>query len=138
MSSVKKMLLMILGVIIFIIFVGLITQSNRGQSNFLTNIFKQQNSLVGLTMKKMAVGSHQLDVAIADTQAKQQKWLGGVTSLSDNQGMLFDFSKQNIRPTFWMKDMKIPIDIIWIKAGKIIQIDKAAQPPALNIPDTSL
>jgi uncharacterized membrane protein (UPF0127 family) len=37
-----------------------------------------------------------------------------------------------------MKDMLIPIDIIWIRNGKILQINKDIQPPAENIPDSKL
>jgi uncharacterized membrane protein (UPF0127 family) len=137
-TPVKKMLLMIFGVILFVVVVGLITRANRGETTVFSSLFNRQGNLVGQTMKKMVIGTHQLDVAIADTDAKKQKGLGGVISLTDSQGMLFDFSKENMRPTFWMKDMKIAIDIIWIKAGRIVQIDKSVQPPAPGTTDVSL
>jgi uncharacterized membrane protein (UPF0127 family) len=37
--------------------------------------------------------------------------------------MLFYFDDLS-RPTFWMKDMKFPIDIVWMKDWTVIQIDQ--------------
>jgi hypothetical protein len=47
--------------------------------------------------------------------------LGGRESLEKYDGMIFIFSvtKQHV---FVMRDMKFPIDIIWIKGGAIIDI----------------
>ena len=52
--------------------------------------------------------------------------------------MLFVINNNKVTPTFWMKDMRIAIDIIWIKNSKIIQIDKNVDPPAPNTPDNKL
>ena len=41
--------------------------------------------------------------------------------------MIFVFIK-NSKPTFWMKDTKIPLDIIWINDNKIVGIEKNVQP----------
>jgi uncharacterized membrane protein (UPF0127 family) len=40
-------------------------------------------------------------------------------SLSDNQGMLFVFEREDSY-SFWMKNMLIPLDIIWIDKDKRI------------------
>jgi uncharacterized membrane protein (UPF0127 family) len=37
-----------------------------------------------------------------------------------------------------MKDMRFAIDIIWIDDEKIVQIDKAIQPPEEGTPDEEL
>jgi uncharacterized membrane protein (UPF0127 family) len=37
--------------------------------------------------------------------------------------MLFEFS-QSGRYSFWMNDMRFPLDIIWIANGKIAHIEK--------------
>jgi uncharacterized membrane protein (UPF0127 family) len=43
------------------------------------------------------------------------------------QGMLFDAPSNN--PGIWMKDMLMPIDIVWLdEDGKILGIERAAQP----------
>lgn len=52
-------------------------------------------------------------VDVADTDLKRARGLSGRSGLAENEGMLFIFEHQR-RPSFWMKDMHFPIDIIWI------------------------
>jgi uncharacterized membrane protein (UPF0127 family) len=62
--------------------------------------------------------------------------LGGRESLTDDRGMLFVFPEPGLH-TFWMKDMLMSIDIIWISAeGQVIDI-QAAQPEP-GVPDPQL
>ncbi|RJR30380.1 DUF192 domain-containing protein [Candidatus Microgenomates bacterium] len=74
------------------------------------------------------IGEWEVDAILSQTQAEMSRGLGGVESLGENEGMLFDFTASNPPTAFWMKDMIIPIDIIWIKDGIIIQIDANAVP----------
>lgn len=67
-------------------------------------------------------GKAQVVVEIADTENERSQGLTIKDSLTENQGMLFVFESQNIKPTFWMKDMKFPIDIIWIDDGEVSEI----------------
>jgi uncharacterized membrane protein (UPF0127 family) len=67
-------------------------------------------------------------VDLAITSDQQEKGLSIKNSLNDSQGMLFPFDKPGDY-AFWMKDMKFPIDIIWISPGyKIVHIEKNLQP----------
>jgi uncharacterized membrane protein (UPF0127 family) len=62
--------------------------------------------------------------------------LGGRESLSDDRGMLFVFPEPG-RHAFWMKDMLIPIDIIWISGeGRVVDIQTAQPEP--GVPDPQL
>jgi hypothetical protein len=62
--------------------------------------------------------------------------LGGRESLPDDRGMLFVFPEPG-RHTFWMKDMLIPIDIIWISAdGRVVDVQTARPEP--GVPDPQL
>jgi len=62
--------------------------------------------------------------------------LGGRESLPDDRGMLFVFPEPGLL-SFWMKDMLIPIDIIWISAeGRVVDIQTAQPEP--GIPDPQL
>ena len=73
----------------------------------------------------LTVGSKQIFVEIMDTPQKQAQGLSGREKLESDQGMLFDFSKNNpegVIPNFWMKEMKFNLDIIWIWDKKIIGI----------------
>ena len=61
------------------------------------------------------------------SQKEKEKGLSGRDDLGENQGMLFVYDKPGFYE-FWMKNMKYPIDIIWIdSAGQIIDM-------AQNIP----
>jgi hypothetical protein len=78
-----------------------------------------------------------INVEIADTPQKRSKGLAGREHLSDGEGMLFPFTDPNHTAIFWMKGMLIPIDMIWIKNGTIIQIDRNV-PPEPDMSDFQL
>lgn len=61
----------------------------------------------------MTINNHQFNVEIAYTEAAKIKGLGGRPCIQADQGMLFDFGKDG-HYFIWMKDMKFPIDVIWI------------------------
>jgi uncharacterized protein len=66
-------------------------------------------------------------VELADTQEKRVKGLSGRESLSSGHGMLFVFNKAGYH-SFWMKDMNFPLDFIWIRENKIVEITKDVLP----------
>ena len=72
-----------------------------------------------------------LKVELAKTPLAWKKGLSGRENLKENKGMLFIFS-ENKRHAIWMKDMKFPIDIIWVKAGQVVDIMPDAPPAALD------
>jgi uncharacterized membrane protein (UPF0127 family) len=88
--------------------------------------------------KTVLIGNTEVLVNVADNEIKRRKGLGGVANLPQNQGLLFTFDSQDIRPPFWMKEMAIAIDIIWINDGKVSQIDKNIPAPSANTPDSAL
>lgn len=75
----------------------------------------------------VAIGSHKFEVSIADSQKEREVGLSETQSLSENQGMVFLFEKPDYY-YFWMKNMKLPIDIIYINNDKIVTIKDNAQP----------
>lgn len=78
-----------------------------------------------------------INVELADTTDKRRKGLGGRESLASDSGMLFIFEKEGVQ-TFWMKELKFPLDFIWIRSNKIVDITKNALPPALGVEDSEL
>jgi len=58
-------------------------------------------------------------VEVADTPEKRTQGLSGRESVPDDYGMLFIFD-ENAKHGFWMKDMRAPIDIIWIAENSVI------------------
>jgi uncharacterized membrane protein (UPF0127 family) len=75
-----------------------------------------------------------VNVVIADTGSLRKRGLSGVTEMDENAGMFFVFNTLQVEPEFWMKDMLIPIDIIWVSGNDVVKIDHNVQPPP---PDTS-
>lgn len=70
-----------------------------------------------------------IPVTIADTDDERVKGLSGTNSLQEGQGMLFVFDRPDYYG-FWMKDMKFPIDIIFMRDGKVVTIHENVKPPS--------
>jgi len=87
-------------------------------------------SQIGLLGKKavLQLGAAKIQLDVADTETKREIGLSGRGSISETQGMLFIFDSPTV-PSFWMKGMKFPIDIIFIKDKKIVTIYKNAPAP---------
>lgn len=74
------------------------------------------------------LGDGVFTVKVATTSAELSRGLSGAQGLAPNEGMLFVFRRE-AKWSIWMKDMKIPIDIIWLDKGKkVVYIVKNAQP----------
>jgi uncharacterized membrane protein (UPF0127 family) len=78
-----------------------------------------------------------INVRIATTDAEHQHGLSGVQNLPSDEGMLFVFATKT-QPPFWMKDMLIPLDFIWVRDGKVSQLTKNVQAPVFGTPDYKL
>lgn len=76
---------------------------------------------IQLPTKKIKLGGSSLEVEVAVTDEATAKGLSGREKLDEGKGMLFDFTNSELKqPGFWMKDMLISIDIIWIGTdGKV-------------------
>ena len=85
----------------------------------------------GLTLhptQTLSIGSVDLHIAIADTEAEREQGLSGITSLAEGQGMLFVFPKDGIY-SFWMKGMLFSIDMLWISSdGHVVHVVPSASP----------
>ena len=86
--------------------------------------------------QKITINNTVIYVELAIAPEEKQRGLSG-SKLQENQGMLFVFDNKTI-PSFWMKDMLIPLDIIWIEDTKIVQIDENVPAPNSGEPDTNL
>ena len=111
------MYLSILGVILFIAVI------------LIAGMFQMKDSVKNLPMRKMEVrvGNVKIFADIADNAILRTRGLSGRGLLPENSGMLFLFYKED-KYSFWMKEMNFPIDIIWIKNGEVLSIEKNAEP----------
>jgi len=79
-----------------------------------------------------------LRLEIADTDATRVQGLSGRDSLDSDAGMLFVFDAPSIYP-FWMKEMKFPLDMIWIDGGKVVDVATLRPPvPGELIPPSHI
>lgn len=87
----------------------------------------------------MTLNNNKINVEIAATDAAKIKGLGGRPCIPADQGMLFDFGRDG-RYAIWMKDMKFPIDVIWItNSHRIAAMEVDFRPQTYNYqqPDKS-
>lgn len=84
------------------------------------------------TMAQATLRGRDFKIEVADTFAKRELGLGKRDSLPADQGMYFPFDTAQ-HWVFWMKDMRFPIDIIWIRDGKVIDIAHSV-PVAKTVP----
>ncbi len=91
--------------IVFVVCVG-------GMLFGLYAFFGRPNS--GFRSARVSVGGAVFKAEIADTALARTRGLSGRDSLPADGGMLFIFPSPGANG-FWMRDMKFPIDIIWIR-----------------------
>lgn len=93
----------------------------------------------GSAAKSLQIKGHTVRVTVADTPETRAQGLGGREGLAPDEGMLFVFDEDGYH-TFWMKDMRFSIDIVWLSAlGSVVDIEEHVSPesyPATVSPDT--
>lgn len=99
-----KTVLIILGILFF---VGL-------------GLWAWQSSAKSPTAK---INNRTFKLFVAKTDKDKQVGLSKYKSIKEEQGMIFSFGKDDYY-RFWMKEMKFPIDLIYINDGKIVTIYK--------------
>jgi len=124
---IKKVLISLLAVIVFIVALGVFIQKTSFNSAL-------NNQEIPIT-PSVTINDKVISVEVVKEPKDREKGLSGRESLGEYKGMLFVFDSSEKPPSFWMKDMLISLDIIWIRDGKIVRIDKAVPAPA---PDTKL
>lgn len=74
------------------------------------------------------IGSGIYHLAVADDDAERVQGLSGVTELAVDRGLLMKFDEDGQWP-IWMKDMNIPLDILWLTSDKkVVYVVKNAGP----------
>lgn len=82
----------------------------------------------GLTQTSVKIGDKIFQVEIARTADEQAQGLSGRERLDTDRGLLFPFVPPQ-QPSFWMREMRFSIDIVWIADGLIADIS-----PDLPVP----
>src|SRR4051794_29257780 len=85
----------------------------------------------GLPTTKMKIGGKEFDVEIANTAGARNTGLMRRDSMPSDHGMIFVFSEPDTH-SFWMKNTRIPLDIVFIDAGGTIRSIQQMQPYSLK------
>ena len=109
--------------IAFIVTVGLAVSATA------TEITRPQPKLpTAALVIDTAKGPTQFAVEMAVTWPQQEQGLMFRKTLAPNEGMLFDFGKEQ-ETAFWMKNTLIPLDMLFIKAnGTVARVAANAKP----------
>lgn len=79
--------------------------------------------------KNLSIGDVRFNVAIADDPLSQAKGLSGQKSMCENCGMLFVYETSRVQ-NFWMKGMEFPLDFVFIREGKVVEVVENVSPPS--------
>lgn len=129
----KKFLFQAAALVIVIIAATYVAFGKNSSLNL--NLFNNSGQSGSQTTLK--VGAIVVNVELADTEAKRSKGLGGRNSLPQNSGMLFTFDHPD-QYKFWMKDMKFPLDFIWINGDSVVDILPNIPNPPATVDTSSL
>ncbi|MDP2703999.1 MAG: DUF192 domain-containing protein [bacterium] len=106
---------------------------------------------------EVRVGGSVILAEVADSAEERARGLSGRNRLEKGRGMIFLFdpsasrsdseessdskSSGQAQPAvqgFWMKDMRFPIDIIWIRDGIVIGFEESVPAPAISVSESEL
>jgi len=79
----------------------------------------------------LQIGSGTFQATVASDDAARKKGLSGIESMKPDDALIMVFQTDDLHG-IWMKDMKIPIDIIWLDADKRVVDVKREAPPELS------
>lgn len=108
--------------------------------------FRARIGLVGLTLllaMALSAGEKYIKVFLPDgtpitaelalTGPERQRGLMFRDRIDEDQGMLFVFEAEEVN-SFWMLNMKFPIDILWLDSNKRVVHIEAGVPPCPREP----
>jgi len=118
------LLLLVLFVFFFISYMNIYNKEKIAARNL-----SKYNSICGQYLQgNIKIGKNNLSVAIADDNCKTSLGLSGISELKEDEGMLFLFEKLGSHG-FWMKNMKFPIDILWLDNNfKVVGMENNVSP----------
>lgn len=103
-----------------ILVIGLVVLIIASALSFIATHFEPKTEI--------RIGAVVYAARVADTPSERGRGLSGVPSMGANDALLMAYPQES-EWGIWMKDMKVPIDIIWINDKKeIVHIVKNASP----------
>lgn len=81
--------------------------------------------------QKTTINNHTFKVKVVNSDMEKQIGLSQTKNLPPDYAMLFPFNQEGYY-SFWMKDMKFPIDIIYINNKRIVKVFQNVAAPNQN------
>ena len=107
---------------------GAASQANQAHTNLVKALQEALQNDSEYLKAKVSIEDFELSAEIPVTGELMSKGLSVKNQLRENESMLFVFEEPS-RHAFWMKDMKFPIDIIWLDSnGKIVHMEENLMP----------
>ncbi|WP_413199589.1 DUF192 domain-containing protein [Nostoc piscinale] len=102
------------------------------QTTAKTPIAAQTGQTLPISAKAVVPNGTTIELEVAVTPEEQAKGLMNRPALPDNRGMLFKFpSAQPVQ--FWMKNVPVPLDMVFLQNG-VIKYIQASAPPCASEP----
>ena len=123
-----------IGVSIFLIGCSpTVTFKNTDANDILASQFSREatSGQVLPVSARTRIADRPIQLEVAKTVEQQDIGLMYRTSLADDRGMLFEF-KLAQRVSFWMKNCKISLDMIFLRDGVVEAIEHSAPPCTAN------
>lgn len=114
-------------IILFTLLMSLVTAGCAREASTPDDTASSSDETSTLTIDASSGQRVEVEVEIADDEAKRLKGLMGRTELAENAGMLFVFEEEQPR-SFWMKNTLIPLSIAYIDAEERIIDTQEMQP----------
>ena len=95
-------------------------------------------SFLGQETIVVQLGEARFSALVVDTPELRAQGLSGRDHMPREWGMWFDFGSPR-RPSFWMRGMLFPIDIVWIDEElRVVHVTHEAPAPPPDATDSSL
>lgn len=109
--------------------------------NLPTDTFENSSNSARVSKSQtipVKINNATINAEIADENDERSKGLSNRETLDPNLGMLFVFNEEG-QHSFWMKETKFALDIIWIsKDKKIVDIAYAVPEPGVKNSDLTV
>jgi uncharacterized membrane protein (UPF0127 family) len=125
---------MFIKISLFLSFLVLLLNPTLSFAQNETNLIQKYQYKDG-DIVSVIIGKNKLNLEAAKSYSAKARGLSKRDRVPQD-GMIFFFETESYL-TFWMKDMIIPIDIVWIKNNKVIGFIENV-PPEPNTPDNAL
>jgi uncharacterized membrane protein (UPF0127 family) len=112
--------------------IALISQQESTKSPDNQELAENLGQMLPISAKAQFANGEVVDLEVTRTPAEQSLGLMYRRSLPDDRGMLFSFSLPQ-RVSFWMKNVVIPLDMIFLRDG-VVRAIAANVPPCKQDP----